>query len=183
MPSILSDNFTGTYEACRYLIECGHKSIGILNGDRRYITNKERYRGCQAALLEAGLHLKSEFDLGGDSWSFEAGLAAVEQMLKNSSSYPSAIVAFNDRLALGAIQAIHAAGLRVPEQISVIGYDYSDQAKYSLPKITSVEAHIPLMAKVGARLLFQQIENYEVFPVKVLIPVDLIKADSTAPYE
>lgn len=182
MPSILSDNFTGTYEACRYLIRLGHTSIGILNGDRRYITNKERFRGCAAAMAEAGLDLKDEFNLGGGSWSFEAGLGAVEQMLNTTDTRPSAIIAFNDRLALGAIQAIHGAGLRVPDHISVVGYDYSDQAKYSLPKITSVEAHLPLMARAAVRLLFQQIEHYETLPVKVLIPVKLMEADSTAPW-
>nr|WP_243129988.1 substrate-binding domain-containing protein [Clostridium sp. 1001271st1 H5] len=64
-------------------------------------------------------------------------------------------MAFNDRLALGAIQAIHQAGLKVPDDISVIGYDNSDQAKYSMPKITTVEIHASLMAQTAARMLFQ----------------------------
>lgn len=178
MTSILSDNFSGTYEACSYLIERGHTSIGILSGNSAYTTSKERYRGCVSALREAGLSLKSEYCLGGTSWEFEAGLAAMEQMLANSSSYPTAFVAFNDRLALGAIQAIHQAGLRVPQDISIIGYDNSDQAKYSLPRITTVEIHVSLMAQTGARMLFQQIEDYQVLPVKVLTPVRLIEQDS-----
>lgn len=183
MPSILSDNFSGTYTACRYLIERGHKSIGIINGNSRYTTNNERWRGCVTALREAGLSLKNEFCLGGTSWEFEAGLAAVEQMLAKNTVYPTALVAFNDRLALGAIQAIHQAGLRVPDDISVIGYDNSDQAKYSMPKITTVEIHAPLMAQTASRLLFQQIDDYEVLTVKVLTPVELIEQDSVRPLE
>lgn len=58
MPSILSDNFSGTYTACRYLIERGHKSIGIINGNSRYTTNNERWRGCVTALREARAILK-----------------------------------------------------------------------------------------------------------------------------
>lgn len=178
MTSILSDNFSGTYAACRYLIERGHKSIGIINGDSRYTTSKERHRGCITALREAGLTLKNEYCLGGSSWEFEAGLAAVEQMLEKNPSYPTALVAFNDRLALGAIQAINQAGLKVPDDISIIGYDNSDQAKYSVPKITTVEIHASLMAQTAARMLFQQIEDYEVLPVKVLTPVELVEQDS-----
>lgn len=178
MPSILSDNFCGTYNACRYLIQKGHKNIGIINGNSQYTTNMERYRGCMAALREAGLSLKNEFSLGGSSWEFEAGLTAVEQMLSRQSTLPTALVAFNDRLALGAIQAIHQAGLKVPEDLSVIGYDNSDQAKYSLPKITTVEIHAPLMAETAARMLFQQIDDYAVLPVKILTPAELIEQDS-----
>lgn len=178
MSSILSDNFSGTYNACRYLIERGHKTIGIINGNSRYTTNNERYRGCITALREAGLSLKNEFCLGGTSWEFEAGLAAVEQMLAKNAAYPTALVAFNDRLALGAIQAIHQAGLKVPDDISIIGYDNSDQAKYSMPRITTVEIHASLMAQTAARMLFQQIDDYEVLPVKVLTPVELVEMDS-----
>lgn len=178
MTSILSDNFCGTYSACRYLIEHGHKSIGILSGDSAYTTDRERYRGCVSALREYGLPLKNEYCLGGTSWEFEAGLAAMEQMLAKNTSYPTAFVAFNDRLALGAIQAIHQAGLRVPEDISIIGYDNSDQAKYSLPRITTVEIHVSLMAQTAARMLFQQIDDYEVLPVKILTPVELIEQES-----
>ncbi len=100
----------------------------------------------------------------------------MEQMLAKNTVYPTALVAFNDRLALGAIQAIHQAGLRVPDDISVIGYDNSDQAKYSMPKITTVEIHAPLMAQTASRMLFQQIDDYEVLTVKVLTPVELIRA-------
>lgn len=183
MTSILSDNFCGTYNACRYLIERGHRTIGIINGDSRYTTSIERRRGCVTALREAGLTLKNEYCLGGTSWEFEAGLAAVEQMLAKNASYPTALVAFNDRLALGAIQAIRQAGLKVPDDISIIGYDNSDQAKYSVPKITTVEIHASLMAQTAARMLFQQIDDYEVLPVKILTPVELVEQDSVCQRE
>ena len=109
--------------------------------------------------------------------------AAVEQMLAKNASYPTALVAFNDRLALGAIQAIRQAGLKVPDDISIIGYDNSDQAKYSVPKITTVEIHASLMAQTAARMLFQQIDDYEVLPVKILTPVELVEQDSVCQRE
>lgn len=181
LPSILSDNFSGTYQACTHLIQQGHRSIAILNGDASYITNMERLRGCRSALKEHGLTLKNEYSLGGDSWEFEAGFAAVSQMLKTASKLPTALVAFNDRLALGAIQAFQQAGLSIPGDISVTGYDNSDQAKYSVPKITTVETHVELMAKISARTLFQLIGDYEDCPVKILTPAELVVRESTAP--
>lgn len=180
LPSILSDNFSGTYQACTHLIQQGHKSIAVLNGDASYITNMERLRGCRSALKECGLNLKAEYSLGGNSWEFEAGFEAVSQMLKTASKLPTALVAFNDRLALGAIQAFQQAGLSVPGDVSVTGYDNSDQAKYSVPKITTVETHVELMAKISARILFQLIDDYEDCPVKILTPAELVVRESTA---
>lgn len=178
MPSLLSDNFTGTYLACRHLIEHGHKQIGVLNGISSYISNMERMRGCLAALREAGLNLKSEYNLGGDSWEFENGLKAVSELLQKTKTLPTALIAFNDRLALGAVQAISQAGMQVPEHISIIGFDNSDQAKYSFPQITTVEIHVPLIARAAIASLFQQIHEYAVYPVKILTPVELIERDS-----
>ena len=83
-----------------------------------------------------------------------------------------------DRAIGLGIQAIRQAGLKVPDDISIIGYDNSDQAKYSVPKITTVEIHASLMAQTAARMLFQQIDDYEVLPVKILTPVELVEQDS-----
>lgn len=181
IPSILSDNFNGTYQACSHLIDQGHTSIAVLNGDASYTSNMERLRGCCSALKEHNLSLKSEWNLGGTSWEFEAGFAAVAQMLKNASELPTALVAFNDRLAAGAIQAIHQAGLTVPNNISVTGYDNSEQSRYSVPKITTVEAHVELMAKISARMLFQLIDDYEACPIRILTPAELIVRESVKP--
>lgn len=178
MPSLLSDNFTGTYEACRYLIERGHKRIGVINGITSYISNMERLRGCTTALKEASLSLRPEYSIGGNSWEFEDGLAATQNLLKQAKELPTALIAFNDRLALGAVQAISHSGLNVPEDISIIGFDNSDQAKYSFPQITSVEIHVSMIGKAAISTLLQQIAEYAVYPVKILTPVALVERDS-----
>lgn len=178
MPSLLSDNFTGAYQACRYLIDRGHRQIGVINGISSYISNMERLQGCLAAMRESGLTLKNEYSLGGSSWEFEDGLTAMNELILKSKMLPTAMIAFNDRLALGAVQALSQAGLQVPQDVSIVGFDNSDQAKYSFPQITTVEIHVPLIAKAAISSLFQQIHEYAVYPVKILTPVQLIERDS-----
>jgi GntR family transcriptional regulator of arabinose operon len=178
IPSLSADNFSGMYEACKYLIKMGHKKIGIINGCSDYMSNKERLRGCITAMREHGIILDEKYVLGGNSWEFEDSFKVVKEMLLSSNEYPTAILGFNDRLALGAIQAIQQFGLNVPEDISVIGFDNSDQAKYSVPQITTVESNVSLIAKATISMLFQQIVEYNVYPLKILTPVELIIRDS-----
>ncbi len=180
LPSVLSDNFTGTYLACRHLIKRGHKEIGVIKGVESYVTSIERLRGCVTALYEAGLALKNAYILGGDSWEVESGFEAVNTLIKSQKKLPTAFVAFNDRLALGAIQALMQAGVRVPQDVSVTGFDNSEQAKYALPKITTVEIHLPMLAKAAVSNLFGQMVEHVSLPAKLLIPVELVEQDSVS---
>lgn len=176
--SVTSDNFNGTYMACNHLIRLGHKKICVLNGISTYYTAKERLAGVQAALREHNLCLSDKLLISRNSWEFEDGFAATQDMLQMATPHPTAILAFNDRLANGALQAIQQAGLAVPGDISVIGFDNSEQAKYTVPKLSSVEINIPIMAKIAAANLFFQIEVNQNLAVKILVPVSYIERDS-----
>lgn len=178
LPSILSDNYAGTREATSYLIQNGHTSIAVLCGISSYTTSRERLSGVQSVLTENGLSLPESFFMHPNSWEADDGFIAVQEMLKNTPQLPTAIIAFNDRLAQGAIQAITQAGLSIPEDISIIGYDNSDYARHSIPKLSSVEINVPLMAKATFNELINQINTREVLPIKIQIPVRLIIRDS-----
>lgn len=176
--SISSDNFTGTYTSCEHLIGLGHKNICVLNGIKTYHSAKERLTGVRAALKAHNLSLPEKYHISNDSWEFEGGFDATQAMLSQVSPLPTAIIAFNDRLANGALQAIQQAGLNVPEDISVIGFDNSDQARYSVPKLSSVEINIPTMAKIASANLFYQIGLGQNIAAKILVPVYYIERDS-----
>lgn len=176
--SISSDNFAGTYAACEHLILSGHKHIGVLNGIKTYHSAKERLLGVKAALKAHGLSLPDKYHISNDSWEFEDGFDATLAMLSQVSAPPTAIIAFNDRLANGALQAIQQAGLRVPDDISVIGFDNSEQARYAVPKLSSVEINIPVMAKIAAANLFFQIGLGQNLAAKILTPVSYVERDS-----
>lgn len=178
MPSIVSDNFNGTYIVTRHLLEMGHQQIAVITGISSYYSNQERYRGFAYAMMEAGVPIREEFIISTSSWEMEAGVEATRKLLRNCNHKPTAILGFNDRLAAGAIQAVQQEGMCVPEDISVVGYDNLDQAKYSVPQITTIESHIPLMARTSVIMLFRQINGEERLPIRVQIPVELVLGGS-----
>lgn len=178
LPSILSDNFYGTYNAARYLISHGHRDIAVLSGISDYVTAKERLQGVVAAFRESGLTLKDEYFLNAGTWEADGGFMQVKAMLSDCKKRPTAMICFNDRLASGAIQAVTQAGLSVPEDISIFGYDNSDHAKYSIPKMSSVEINTALMAKSAFISLLDQLTFKELLPIKIVTPVKLIERES-----
>ncbi|MFI3256842.1 MAG: GntR family transcriptional regulator [Spirochaetales bacterium] len=178
LPSILSDNFAGTYRACLYVLEQGHKKIAVLNGCSSHITALERLRGVKTVLKEHNLKLQENYIIGGDSWEYDKAYNHVLHFLESSKELPSAIIAFNDRLAVGAISAIHQSGLKVPDDISVIGFDNSDQAKISYPALTSIDVDISSLANVTFSTLFSQIYFKQTACFQILMPVTLVERDS-----
>jgi len=178
LASVTADNFTGTYTVCERLIQLGHKDICVLNGIAQYDSARERLRGVRYAMKDHGLTLQEKYVISDNSWEFEGGYAATSDMLRTVEKPPTAIIAFNDRLASGAMQALQQAGLRVPDDISIIGFDNSELSAYSMPKLSSVEINIPIMAKASVANLLYQIRTKERIPVKILIPVTYIERAS-----
>lgn len=178
MPSVLSDNFQGAYQACKELIKKGHKKIVIIKGEENYTTNKERLRGSLSALREFNIPIQSSYILGENSWEFDDGFKVMKNFLQTANQLPTAVFAFNDRLALGAMQAIQQAGLNVPKDISIIGYDNSEQSKLIYPRLSSIEINVSIMGSASVFTLLQQMNYYQALPIKILIPIQLIKRDS-----
>lgn len=176
--SVAADNFSGTYAVCERLIQLGHKDICVLNGIEQYHSACERLRGVRYAMKDHGLTLREKYIISDNSWEFEGGYEATARMLRTVDKLPTAIIAFNDRLARGAMQALQQAGVKVPEDISIIGFDNSELALYSVPKMSSVEINIPIMAKASVANLFYQIQMKEIIPIKVLVPVTYIERAS-----
>lgn len=178
MPSVLSDNFQGAYQACKTLIKNGHTKIAIIKGEETYTTNKERLRGSLSAMREFNIPIQASYILGENSWEFDDGFRVMKSFLQKTKELPTAVFAFNDRLALGAMQAIQQAGLHVPDDISVIGYDNSEQAKLIYPRLSSIEINVPIMGSSAVFTLLQQMNYYQSLPIKILIPIQLIKRES-----
>jgi LacI family transcriptional regulator len=179
MVSVISDGFNGTYAACKHLIEYGHRNIGVIKGVEAYCTTKDRLNGCIVALHEAGLELKPEYILQGD-WDYESGYEAVKNMLNSGTDYPTALIAFNDHLAMGAMYAIVEAGLSVPADISVVGFDNMKEAGYSIPGLTTVHSQAQIVSHVAAQALFRQLEGDVLYPTKIITPVHLVKRSSVS---
>lgn len=135
------DNFGGAYAATEHLVVAhGHRRVALLGGTPGNFDARERLRGYRAALREAGIEPSEEWEIQGD-FSEEAGYAAIERILRLTPR-PSAVFAANDSMAIGALSALQEAGVRVPEELALVGFDDIPIARYLRPPLTSV--HVPI---------------------------------------
>ena len=153
--SVVPDDHYGASLATGHLIALGHRRIGYINGPENWHTCRARLSGYQNMLISHNLDLDAALIQPGD-WELESGYTAAENLLKLAER-PSAIFAANDQMALGAIYAIQDAGLRVPEDVAVVGYDNRNFTKTVRPRITTVSMPVIEMGGVAAELLLKQL--------------------------
>lgn len=177
--SVMIDNEDGAYSAVKYLIEKGHKKIGVISGIPDYVTSRERYAGYKKALIEAGIEVEEQIKINGD-WTFSGGYEAMSEILESETELPTAIFAFNDNTAFGAIKAIKEFEAQVPEEISIIGFDNIEQCEYMHPPLTSVNVDVKLIGKAASQHLLQSIQSRENLSMKIEIPTKLVVRESVA---
>lgn len=172
------DNVNGAYKAARTLIELGHKRIGFIGGSSVSLPSKNRQQGYLTALTEAGISADDSMILS-SGWCFEDGYNAMNKLLELVKK-PTAVLTASDLLGIGALNAIKDSGLRVPEDISLIGFDGIDMARQIKPSLTTMQVRKVAIGRTAANLIFERLENIRDYPVKVSIPTVLIKGDSIA---
>ena len=179
LPSILSDNRRGAYLAGRYLITNGHKNVAILAGVRSYLSNQERLSGFLQAFQEEGLTIHPELILETGSWLYDAAEKVCFDFFSTyKGEMPTALFAFNDRLATGAINAICKTGLTVPGDVSVIGYDNLGYYNIISPRISTVETHIEAISESTVMHMIWQLNNGNCRPVKIITPVEIVPGET-----
>lgn len=145
-------NFDGAYAMVRHLAGLGHRRIALIRGAEQNFDAAERLRGYRAALKELSLDQSHSLELAGD-FSEAAGFAAAQQILGNGAR-PTAVFAANDGMAIGALSAFREAGVRVPEDIAMTGFDDIPMARYVDPALTSVHVDISALGeRATVRLL------------------------------
>jgi LacI family transcriptional regulator len=172
-----STNWQGAYDATRYLIEQGHRRIGFIAGLMELSSAVERFNGYKAALADANLPFDSSLVTEGDFWQ-PGGRKATLELLP---ARPTAIFASNDLMALGAMEALRESGLRVPEDVSLIGFDDIPQMSIAHPKITTVHQPLDEMARMAVKLLMEQLENPDAPTRRITLETTLIIRESTGP--
>lgn len=151
------DNKTGTMLGVEYLIKLGHKDIVYIGGSEKTSTNRERFEGYSETMQKHGYTIKASIRTS-DSFSLESGYkAAMEMLIK--SEIPTAVFAVNDIVALGVIQAVEEFGLKVPEDISVIGFDDIAFSSMHRIKLTTVSQPKFEMGRLSAELLINLIKR------------------------
>ena len=174
-----SDDRTGAKKATLHLLERGHRRIGLINGPPTgaITAMEERLIGHQRVLAEAGLSFDPEL-MGYGDYTRLSGQLATEKLLALPDP-PTAIFALNDRMAMGAIRALHAANLRVPHDVAVVGFDDTATAADFSPALTTVRQPSKQIGQAATQMLFKLISGESVPDRQVLLPAELVVRQSS----
>ena len=175
--SVMIRNQEGERAAANYMIELGHKRIAYLGDQTGYQSDAERCAGYREALDAARIGFAPELVAPGDGKP-EGGLRAMDQLLALADP-PTAVCCYNDMMALGAIRSICMHGLRVPEDISVVGFDDLFFVSYTQPPLTTVRQPMRRMGKLAMESLFKLMSGDEE-EIHIKVDAELVVRESTA---
>lgn len=178
-PSISTDCYQGARAAVEHLLGLGHRRIAYIGGDERLASARDRHRAYVETIAQHGLRNDPELSIPGD-FTQQCGFVAANQLLVLAEP-PSAIFAANDLSAFGAIMAIREAGLRVPEDISVVGFDDIPTAAQCYPPLTTIRQPIRQVGRSAVNTLLALIAGIESASPQVTLPTELVLRASTAP--
>jgi LacI family transcriptional regulator len=177
---VVSNDREAVRSATAYLIEQGHRAIGLITGPHGFRSAAERRHGFEEAVAEAGIKLPRSLIAQGN-YTFESGVAAAEKLL-DLAPRPTAIFASNDEMAAGVVHSAMVRGIRVPEDLSVIGFDDTPISAHIWPPLTTVRWPIVSMARAAAlKLLAGQTDSEEEVAEPSMFLSRLVKRASVAP--
>lgn len=177
LSSFTTDDFTAAGQVVDFLVSQGHRHLGVLGGNLSNAQiSSRRIQGCQARLAAYRLPFDQELQYEPCRYSMAAGYHAAMRLLRRDPAL-TAIFALGDVIALGAMRAIYDLGLRIPENISLVGYDGIATSRYSVPRLTTIQQDTQELASRGVKALLRRIRR-EGPPVHEIIPFQLIAGES-----
>lgn len=178
IPHIVATNAQGGFDATRYLIEIGHRRIGFIGGGEDSFQSQDRYRGYRRALAQYKLRFEKALVRQG-LFSLHGGEDAMSAWIEGDI-VPDAVFCASDNMALGALSACKGAGLRVPDDVSIIGFDDLFSAATASPQLTTVRQPLHEMGRIAAQMLLNLIKGRDV-ERHVELQTALILRDSCRP--
>lgn len=179
--SVGSTNFSGGVQATRHLLELGHRRIAFAGGAPTFQPSAERLQGYLSALRAAGV-AADETLVRARAHTFEAGVEMADDLLALPDP-PTAVFAASDSIALGVLASAQRHGLRVPDDLSVVGFDDTSAAVSSAPALTTVRQPVVEMGRVALRTVLQLARGEAVDAHHVQLSTTLVVRESTAPSE
>ena len=173
------NNFEAAYAATKHLIELGHRKLAVLSAETFAYTHRKRLQGFLQALDDNGIPSREEFIFTGDL-SFEGGNSIGEQILSMHQDMPTAVFCTSDMLAIGMMQTLKLGGVRIPQEISVIGFDDIPPAQFAGIDLTTIRQPYEQIGVLAVQMLIQRIQNAEGPRRHITLNCELIRRHSTA---
>ncbi|MCL6537374.1 MAG: LacI family DNA-binding transcriptional regulator [Acidothermus sp.] len=179
VPSVGATNWAGGMAATEHLLDLGHRRIGVISGPEDWLCSRARVDGYRFALERAGEVCDPELIRYGD-FQHEGGFTRGNELLALPDP-PTAIFAGSDQQALGVYEAARQRGLRIPQDLSVVGFDDLPVARWLSPPLTTVRQPLTAMGRTAAEMLLNLIEGTKLRTQRMELATDLIVRESTAP--
>jgi DNA-binding LacI/PurR family transcriptional regulator len=179
-PMILEDRRRGFRGVLDHLFELRHRRILFINGVAGHYTTENcetAYREFTAAHSEDGVDTR----ILPSYWNFDSGKEVMGEVLRAPGPPPTAVCACNDMVALGAMEAAKQAGYKVPEEMSFVGFDDTDQCTQCNPRLSTVSVNSPVIARLAVETLFSILSQGSPGPIRTIVPTRLILRESTRP--
>jgi len=178
---IETHDYVGAAEAARHIADLGHRRIAHIRGPDTFLSAKERLRGFRVGLAEHGLTIEEQYLLRG-GYTFESGVDCGHKLLELPEP-PTAVFAGNDEMAVGVYQSVRRAGLRVPDDLSIVGFDDAPIAARIWPTLTTVRLPIIHMGRIAAQLLVSNHDPMSMEPPSAtsVMPSLVVRGSTAAP--
>lgn len=174
---INSKNLEGSYEATKHLIDYGHREIAHICGDMNKFSGFKRLEGYKKALNEYGIPVKKEYIVEGD-FTEDSGYYAAKKLF-NKKNKITAVFASNDGMAIGAMKFLKEKGFKIPDDISIVGYDDVKIAGYISPSLTTIRVSMLEMASIAVKNLIRFIEKGTIYSRYNIVNTELVIREST----
>ena len=180
--NLILDHRTAALMALKHLTDLGHKEIAFMKGPSSSSDSGDRWRAIVEVAQELDIPICPELtiQLEGETVTPDLGYRYTKPLLSRNATF-TALFGYNDVSAIGAIRAMHEAGVRVPDDISVVGFDDIESAAYSFPSLSTVRQPLERMGEIAARTLIGRIDNSEPYVPEIIIEPEFVVRDSTAP--
>lgn len=175
---VIFDNVSGGRQVANHLIRLGHRQFGIVVGPLTWDLSEERIDGFRQEMAAHGIASDQLVVEVAANWTIPDGYAATHQLLDRAPEI-TAIFALYDIVAIGAIRALHDRGMRIPDDVAIIGYNDEVYASYTTPRLSSVVADCPTMGRVAAELMVAMLDTDKATPPEVVLPVKIVPRESS----
>ncbi|MDQ0158236.1 LacI family DNA-binding transcriptional regulator [Alkalibacillus salilacus] len=176
IPYVTIDNEEAAYRAVKHLIKLGHQEIALFNSNEKYLYARERKEGYMRALQEYGLPINDEFIIMTDQLNFDSGIEATKRIM-NLKDRPTAIFSVSDLLAVGALKEMNRTGVKVPEEMAIIGFDNIEFSNMTYPTLTTIAQPMYQLGTVAANMLIEKVNGGEV--TNTILNHELLIREST----